>query len=548
MTLRTQWTLLLVSFALVMALIPGALLELRVRGHVDSERSAWMYRRDRALSVLLENSGLQLLSEARRLADDPELNSVVADALANPKTRTTEQLARELARRGSSEMVLLLRADGRILSSSLHPEAFDRQHPRAAQLLDAMRHAPFIWSAWAAGGEPPHLGAHERVRLPGGEVVHLFAGRALDESFWAEQARLADWQSLSLRRGDGAHGLPVGWQSPERWHLEGDRGESPVLAGWMQLRGAMLSGMAILLVMALVAAPLLARRALRPMEELVGMTADVGRGQIPRSGSAHAPAEIRGVAAALMALAEQLRAAESRMRSAQRRAAWRGIADRIAHEIKNALSPLALALDNLETLRGRDDERARQLQAASLQSAREQLQSLDRLLNEFRSFSRLPEAVFSGLDAPSLAAAAAAAARNARSGREFVVSSGPTLADLRGDAELLRRALLNLLLNADDAMNEAGRDGEVELLYGDGPGDRHWWIAVLDRGVGLSEEFGEHLGEPYFTTKREGTGLGLAIVLQIAEAHGGRLLARKRSGGGSEFRLELPRAAAQEGA
>jgi signal transduction histidine kinase len=543
MSLRTQWTLLFVIFALAMALIPGAFLELRVRDHVEQERAEWEQRRDDALAMLLENSGLQLLSDARRLAEDPELAAQLASASADPKSRRTEELAGEFARRSASAMVLLLRADGRVLSSSLYPEAFDRRHPRAGQLLESMRHAPFVWAAWASGGEPPYLGAHERMRLPDGETIHLFAGRALDENFWSEQARLSDWKSLSLRRGDGEHALPVGWALPELWHLQGDRGEAPVLESWMRLRRAMLTAMAILLLVALIAAPIVAARALRPMRELIAMTSDVARGEAPRAGSAHAPAEIQGVANALVAMEEELRAAESRMRSAQRRAAWRGIADRIAHEIKNALSPLALALDNLETLRGRDDERGRQLQATSIQSAREQLQSLDRLLNEFRSFSRLPEAQIAGLDAPSLASSAIDAAKSARGDRGFHHPSGPTLPDLQGDAELLRRALLNLLLNAADAMDEAAADGEVELLYGDGPGDRHWWIAVRDRGVGLGEGFAERMGEPYFTTKEHGTGLGLAIVLQIAESHGGRLLARTREGGGSEFRLELPRTA-----
>ena len=123
---------------------------------------------------------------------------------------------------------------------------------------------------------------------------------------------------------------------------------------------------------------------------------------------------------------------------------------------------------------------------------------------------------------------------------EFTIVEVSGVEEIEADAEQLRRAMQNLLLNAAEAVAE----GEVELALGGGPGPDQWWFAVRDRGPGLPEEIRAHWGEAYQTTKKEGTGLGLAITRQIVEAHGGRLSVRARSGGGLEVKASLPRSKA----
>lgn len=105
------------------------------------------------------------------------------------------------------------------------------------------------------------------------------------------------------------------------------------------------------------------------------------------------------------------------------------------------------------------------------------------------------------------------------------------------DPDMLRRALLNLVLNAIDAMP---RGGQLQITVVST--DQHFEISVADTGPGLSDEVARRIFEPFFTTKGSGTGLGLAIVYRIAEVHGGEITAANRDGGGAMFVLKLPRA------
>jgi nitrogen fixation/metabolism regulation signal transduction histidine kinase len=213
------------------------------------------------------------------------------------------------------------------------------------------------------------------------------------------------------------------------------------------------------------------------------------------------------------------------------------MARHLAHELKNALSPLALALDNVETAVERPDTVARPVLARSLATARDQLASLDRLVGEFRDFARTPGLVFAPADALAVGRAAVASATQVHPATPFSLEETQPVGELSADAEQLRRALHNLLINAAEAA--PGRP--VVLAVGGGPGRDRWWVAVRDEGPGLPAEIAAHWGEPYHTTKAQGTGLGLTVALQVIEGHGGRLEARPRRGGGLEVFASLPR-------
>jgi signal transduction histidine kinase len=204
---------------------------------------------------------------------------------------------------------------------------------------------------------------------------------------------------------------------------------------------------------------------------------------------------------------------------------------------------LSLALDNVETMAARSDPAASDPRlATTLRTAHEQLRSLDRLVTEFRTFARSPHIALAPLDAVAVCEAAAAAARQAHPDASVQVVAMDAPGPVLGDAEQLRRAVVNLLLNAAEAA--PGRP--IELRTGTGPGADHWWIAVRDQGGGLPEHVAARIGEPYLTTKEGGTGLGLAVVIQIAEAHAGRLRHRHLGSGGFEMRLELSTAPGED--
>jgi nitrogen fixation/metabolism regulation signal transduction histidine kinase len=332
---------------------------------------------------------------------------------------------------------------------------------------------------------------------------------------------------------------------PENWRVEGelplvlDPGEPPSLPVLQSMRTRLLHLSILSFLLVLVLMPLLAHGLVRPLDELRSAVHRMESGEREIEFTARGPTEVRELANALRELSESLQSSEARMRSAERRAAWREMARRVAHEIKNALSPLTLAMDNVETAAQREDPAARRALASSLKTAREQLESLDRLVSEFRDFARTPRLNFQRTQALALAELALASVREQFPGLEFRIVEHAAVGVVSIDPEQMRRVMQNLLTNAAQAAPHA----PIELALGAGPGSERWWFAVLDRGPGLPEEIASHWGEPYHTTKEGGTGLGLSIARQVVEGHQGVLSARKRPGGGLEIHADLPREA-----
>ena len=523
--------------------------------------ATWTSVRLAALRGQLTGFGNLTLATAQDVAGSTELAEVLgprmrgqADALAGSTRGIIDWAPRRAASLALDEL-LVLDGSGVVVTSAWSPASYGQPHPLAGFWRSPSRGTVAVWkapatarreAAWLVGSGVPTEVA--------GVAFTLIVGRVLDERACA---RLADVAGLAALRWGGPPAAGTELETavpvplPETWtmtegvapQLTAVVGTSPAEAPLHALRRRVITGGAVLLLVAALGTPLLARWLARPLEQL---TEDV-RAAASSPGTPGAleltskgPAEVAALAGAVRELSMALAQTRERAVAAERRNAWREIARRIAHELKNALSPLALALDNVETAtaRGLDEPAVRQALKASLAAARDQIHSLDRLVTEFREFARAPALHLVGADAHALCASALAGARQTHADTTFVLADGADPGALVADAEQLRRALHNLLVNAA----EACPGGRVELAYGAGPGSDHWWIAVRDEGPGLPPEIAGRLGEPYLTTKDRGTGLGLAIVLQIAEAHGGVLDARPRTSRGLEMRLTLARA------
>ncbi|MCZ8293534.1 MAG: ATP-binding protein [Hylemonella sp.] len=213
--------------------------------------------------------------------------------------------------------------------------------------------------------------------------------------------------------------------------------------------------------------------------------------------------------------------------SAQRSQAWGEVARRLAHEIKNPLTPIQLSAERLEKkLTGKVEPTEQAVLTKSVKTIVDQVDAMKRLVNEFRDYARLPAAELKPLEL------------NALVGEVMHLYGGdsarvPVRADLdercprvMGDAQQLRQVLHNLLQNAQDATDTAGRSGpEFPVIV------RTQWVeasgrvrlSVLDWGVGFPEAILKRAFEPYVTTKAKGTGLGLAVVKKIADEHGARI-------------------------
>jgi two-component system nitrogen regulation sensor histidine kinase NtrY len=227
---------------------------------------------------------------------------------------------------------------------------------------------------------------------------------------------------------------------------------------------------------------------------------------------------------------------------AQRAAAWREVARRIAHEIKNPLTPIQLSA---ERIRRRFGERL----ASSPEDARvfdecvdtitSHVEGMKVLVNEFSQFARMPSANPRPGDLDSLVQEAVASYTGAP-GVRFRTDCGGDLPPVDFDREQLRRVLTNLIDNACAAVQAAGGSGEVVVATRHDPARESVRIEVSDDGAGIREQDRARVFEPYFSTKPHGTGLGLAIVARIVADHHGYVRALRNAPRGSRFVVELP--------
>ncbi len=211
----------------------------------------------------------------------------------------------------------------------------------------------------------------------------------------------------------------------------------------------------------------------------------------------------------------------SDMVSAQRAKAWGEVARRLAHEIKNPLTPIQLSAERLAMkLDGKLDEPLQALLTRSVKTIVDQVDAMKRLVNEFRDYARLPAAVLQPVDLNALITDVLAL---------YDTAAVPVVAQLdaecpciAADAEQVRQVIHNLVQNAQDATPQ-GRGGVVTLRTQLTGGGQRVRLAVLDSGTGFPEHILQRAFEPYVTTKVKGTGLGLAVVKKIADEHGARV-------------------------
>ncbi|TSE24451.1 Sensor protein ZraS [Tepidimonas sediminis] len=237
--------------------------------------------------------------------------------------------------------------------------------------------------------------------------------------------------------------------------------------------------------------------------------------------------------------------------SAQRAQAWGEVARRLAHEIKNPLTPIQLSAERLAHKLG---ARLQGPDAAMLDKAVrtivDQVEAMKRLVNEFRDYARLPAAQLVPLDLNALLREIAAMyeAGPLPLRLELQEDCPPVLAD----AQQVRQVVHNLVLNAQDAMSAAGVRGAVTLRTQTSRSGQWVRLHVLDDGPGFAEAILQRAFEPYVTTKPKGTGLGLAVVKKIMDEHGGRIeLANRREGeriAGAQVSLSFRVANMQQGA
>ena len=315
---------------------------------------------------------------------------------------------------------------------------------------------------------------------------------------------------------------------------------SGLVAEQQQIRTIAYGVAAAGILLAIVFSLWIAARVSRPIEQLARAAEEVASGswdaRVPVGGND----EVGVLARSFNHMTEQLANQREKLVQSERVAAWRELARRLAHELKNPLFPLQLTVENLA--------RARQLPPAefdevfneSTQTLSMEIGNLKKIIGRFSDFSKMPKPELERIDARD----AVSRVRNlyAAAGEdgpriEVVMKLEEAPMPLMVDPELIHRALSNLVLNAKDAMPEGGT-----VTISAGNRQHNVEIRVSDTGQGMTPEECERLFTPYYTTKQHGTGLGLAIVQSIVADHAGTIAVESCEGQGATFVITLPRA------
>jgi two-component system, NtrC family, nitrogen regulation sensor histidine kinase NtrY len=289
------------------------------------------------------------------------------------------------------------------------------------------------------------------------------------------------------------------------------------------------------LALALLLGALVARRWSTPLGALADGARAVARGELDVEVPVRGKDEVGQLGDAFNSMTRDLRTARDELVRAERVAAWREIAQRIAHEIKNPLTPIQMAIETLQRAHKKGAPQFDALFAESAQTILDEVTRLKNIVAEFSSFARMPAPALKPCDLGEVVESALALYADAV---PLDRALQPDLPPALADRDQLTQVLMNLLENARDAI--AGGSGRIRVATR--AVDGRVELEVADDGPGLSDEARAKIFTPYFTTKSKGTGLGLAIVHRIVTDHGGEIRVGGAPGRGAVFVVALLRA------
>lgn len=285
-----------------------------------------------------------------------------------------------------------------------------------------------------------------------------------------------------------------------------------------------------------------AKRVTQPIEQLAAGARRVAGGDWQTRVDVRSSDEIGELAGAFNQMTAQLAGQRERLVQTERVAAWRELARRLAHELKNPLFPLQITVENLQRSCQQNPAQFDEVFRESTTTLLAELDNLKTIISRFSDFAKMPAPQLQPVEINSAVRDVVKLfeAQFSTVGRPPITPElylGENAGTIQADPELLRRAVQNLILNAMDAMPAGGTLTIRTAAYAAADGVR---LTVSDTGTGLTPEECRRLFTPYYTTKQYGTGLGLAIVQSVVSDHGGRIAVESEPERGTTFIIDLP--------
>ncbi len=394
-----------------------------------------------------------------------------------------------------------------------------------------------------------------RSARDGGHEVHVLVGRQLDADLAESVRRPGQIDARLVAAADGRELIApkASWAGlgtpPLRIALTGPDGDAVAwieIAVWDRDLAALLDEVSLVaavmaaaaLFLTILLGALVARRITAGLELLVVGAQAAAKGDLAHRVPMTSKDEVGEVGAAFNLMMEDLRSAGERLIIAERIAAWQEIARRLAHEIKNPLTPIQMAMDTLRKVWRKQHPSFGEILEESTATVLEEVERLKRIVSEFSDFARLPKPAPMPTDLNEVVASALALYEGATAVERRLTEGLPTIEVDKGQ---LTQVLLNLVENARDAI--AGKDdGLIVVATRKGDAGDRVELVVEDNGPGVPADIRDRVFTPYFTTKqgKGGTGLGLAIVHRIVSDHGGRIVVGESTAGGARVIVELP--------
>lgn len=485
--------------------------------------------------------------------------------------------AQALAREQSLDFLELVAPDGGIISSAEWPARFGYKESWLTQNIDWKAQGVFLRREDLSDGTA--LGLMTVRTLPAGDgLLYVAGGRRLDPEFLdslppSQGMRIQLFRNFDAAPFSGAAASTAATalieevrQKPRELArtgsdvtltaiplfgrdqqllavliIENSRTELANLKRYIQSTAWIVGSSGVLL--GLVLSFWTASRVTRPLRDLASRVRDVASGRWDSRAQVESRDEVGQLAADFNRMTEQLIEQRDRMIQAERVAAWRELARRLAHELKNPLFPLQITVENLQRARQRAPEQFDEVFRESTSTLLTELDNLKTIIGRFSDFAKMPAPHLEPADLNQIVRDVVKLfeAQLEAPGRPPVVKVlqlEDQLPLVRVDTEQIRRALRNLVLNALDAMPKGGMlTLRTERM--DGVAEGKVALEVANTGESLTPEECERLFTPYYTTKQHGTGLGLAIVQSVVSDHKGTITVRSEPGKGVAFRIEL---------